>query len=382
MKRALIGSAFCVALVLCGWLSPPTLAQDWPSVQLIQHSTYQAVNADGSSAYAGGFPIRLRGIILNDSADWLDPTPAYDPEVHLWEMGGGWEIFVQAWDDPNETYDDNDFGGTSCWMGQNYGNHIMHQDPIFNYTDNEWLAELERLNYPDGPESDPIRAGDLIEVRARGGLFYQGKMNVNEQHNNDPAYDFEVVVLRRAFGLPAPAKLDLSDLKDPNDAFLFDPTRATGGEHYQMTRVELQYVALLDPNDWGSDSYVTVFDDTGRTFDVYLGLDTTFDSTPAPVGQFDIIGIMDQASYSYRDGYQLLVMDPADVGPVCGDSNCDGVVDVFDIDSFVMAITQPADYAIYYPTCDILTADADGDGNADVFDIDPFVIAMTAGRCP
>jgi hypothetical protein len=30
---------------------------------------------------------------------------------------------------------------------------------------------------------DPLRAGDLVEIRARGGLSYAGKMNVNEQHD-------------------------------------------------------------------------------------------------------------------------------------------------------------------------------------------------------
>ncbi|MBN2447512.1 MAG: hypothetical protein JXO22_12340 [Phycisphaerae bacterium] len=62
-----------------------------------------------------------------------------------------------------------------------------------------------------------------------------------------------------------------------------------------------------------------------------------------------------------------------------GDLNCDGAPDVFDIDAFVMAITQPALYASTYPDCEVLLADANGDGEADVFDIDGFVIAITGG---
>ena len=36
-----------------------------------------------------------------------------------------------------------------------------------------------------------------------------------------------------------------------------------------------------------------------------------------------------------------------------GDVNCDGTVDVFDIDAFVLTITDPAGYSAIYPNCDI-----------------------------
>ncbi|MGE0480238.1 MAG: Ig-like domain-containing protein [Phycisphaerae bacterium] len=60
-----------------------------------------------------------------------------------------------------------------------------------------------------------------------------------------------------------------------------------------------------------------------------------------------------------------------------GDANCDGRVDNFDIDPFVLALTDPAGYALLYPDCDILNADANGDGRVDNFDIDPFVALLT-----
>ena len=62
-----------------------------------------------------------------------------------------------------------------------------------------------------------------------------------------------------------------------------------------------------------------------------------------------------------------------------GDCNCDGVVDFFDIDPFVLAITDPAAYAAAYPDCDIATADCNEDGTIDFFDIDPFVGLITGG---
>ncbi len=56
-----------------------------------------------------------------------------------------------------------------------------------------------------------------------------------------------------------------------------------------------------------------------------------------------------------------------------GDLNCDGVVDFFDIDPFVTALSGPDAYQAAYPDCNWLSADCDGDGDVDFFDIDPFV---------
>ena len=56
-----------------------------------------------------------------------------------------------------------------------------------------------------------------------------------------------------------------------------------------------------------------------------------------------------------------------------GDMNCDGYVDFFDIDPFVLAVTDPAGYPAAYPDCDIILADCNQDGVVDFFDIDAFV---------
>ncbi|MBN2448581.1 MAG: hypothetical protein JXO22_17775 [Phycisphaerae bacterium] len=62
-----------------------------------------------------------------------------------------------------------------------------------------------------------------------------------------------------------------------------------------------------------------------------------------------------------------------------GDLNCDGSTDVFDIDPFVLAITNPAGYASAYPECDINLADCNEDESVDVFDIDAFVAIIVGG---
>ncbi len=60
-----------------------------------------------------------------------------------------------------------------------------------------------------------------------------------------------------------------------------------------------------------------------------------------------------------------------------GDMNCDGSVDFFDIDGFVLALTDPAGYEAAYPDCDHMLADCNGDGSVDFFDIDAFMLILT-----
>ncbi|MBU0718066.1 MAG: hypothetical protein KJ749_07450 [Planctomycetes bacterium] len=60
-----------------------------------------------------------------------------------------------------------------------------------------------------------------------------------------------------------------------------------------------------------------------------------------------------------------------------GDLNCDGAVNAFDIDPFVLALTDPAGYAAAWPNCDIMNGDINGDGVVNAFDIDPFVDLLT-----
>jgi len=59
-----------------------------------------------------------------------------------------------------------------------------------------------------------------------------------------------------------------------------------------------------------------------------------------------------------------------------GDLNCDWELNNFDIDPFVLALTDPAGYQQKYPDCDILRGDINGDGVINNFDIDPFVTLL------
>lgn len=69
------------------------------------------------------------------------------------------------------------------------------------------------------------------------------------------------------------------------------------------------------------------------------------------------------------------------VEPRRGDVNCDGLVNNFDIDPFLLALLDPAGYAVAHPGCDRRTADANADGLVNNFDIDAFV-ACILSACP
>jgi hypothetical protein len=65
-----------------------------------------------------------------------------------------------------------------------------------------------------------------------------------------------------------------------------------------------------------------------------------------------------------------------------GDLNCDGAVNAFDIDPFVLALTSAPGFEAYqavFSSCEGMLADANGDGAVNAFDIDPFVRLLTGG---
>jgi len=239
------------------------VAEDWANMPYTPHSTYQSVNANGASAYSSGFPVAHARVVLANTEDWLDPTP---DNQHLSALcdGGQAELIVRV-------VDPGDFGGTFCWMGPEL------RQPAFQRRSRLQLYRraVDRRVGASGfvrrrwrNSADP--GGDLVEVRARMGLFYGGKMNINEAHNNTPVNDFEVVLLQANYGVPAPAALSLSDLKDASNQFIFDATRATGAEPLSGDAVELQNVRFTADSiaNWGINKDLVLEDQSGRTLGI------------------------------------------------------------------------------------------------------------------
>lgn len=129
--------------------------------------------------------------------------------------------------------------------------------------------------------------------------------------------------------------------------------------------------------------------------DSFLQVDTMFDNQSASVaGTLDTVIDLGNSSYwggirNLRDAQGNPVLDavyssssgfdyraPA-IPALPGDLNCDGVVSISDIGAFVLALTNPAGYAVQFPDCNLLNADINGDGNVSVGDIGGFVALLT-----
>ncbi|MGE0481485.1 MAG: hypothetical protein AB7Q17_13540 [Phycisphaerae bacterium] len=102
-------------------------------------------------------------------------------------------------------------------------------------------------------------------------------------------------------------------------------------------------------------------------------------ATSIGVFKFDSTTEMWSSILTGVNAQYITYLPPA--GGLIGDLNCDGVVNNFDIDPFVLALTDPAAYAAAFPNCDINNADINDDGMVNNFDIDPFVACLTGG-CP
>lgn len=311
--------------VVTGWLAALSAV-----AATVTHAELQAVTTNGTSAWSGEFPFTIRGVLLTDPEEMLNPTPnfvPYDPGyTGPYRMGGEWQIVFQA-------VDAGDRGGTTCWMGQNYGNLPWVRDSELSYTNAAWVAEVLRLSY-DPETGRKFRKGDLIEVTVRRSLFYGGKRNINEAHDISPEANFQIRLLTADYGLPAPETVTLAQVKrvdDGNPAThedIFDPTRQSGGEYYQGMRVRLVNLQLVnDPsltNSLGSRYYgtngwnpnavwgqrlCTVTDGQGRYFPLRM---PRYSVGPMPEGRFDAIGVFTQESGSGTDGtmgYELFVQE-------------------------------------------------------------------------
>jgi hypothetical protein len=294
------------------------------------HANLQSVTTNGTSAWSGSFPFTIRGVLLTDPEEMLNPTPNYIPYDPGYSgptrMGGEWQIVFQA-------VEPGDRGGTTCWMGQNYGNLAWVRDSELSYTNAAWVAEVLRLSY-DPETGRKFRKGDLIEVTVRRSLFYGGKRNINEAHDISPEANFDIRLITPDYGLPAPETVTLAQVKrvdDGNPAThedIFDPTRQSGGEFYQGMRVRLVNLQLANepsltnalgakyygtngwnPNAVWSQRLCTVTDGEGRYFTLRM---PRYSVGPMPTGRFDAIGVFTQESGSGTDGtmgYELFVQE-------------------------------------------------------------------------
>ena len=280
----------------------------------------------GDSAFAAThpttseYPVSVVGVVVNNPVDMLN-----------WNDGSSsqWQTFIEAL--PAGTYGGQtvapgDFGGTALYMIKDF----PYGSPPAVFDDDTWNSEMNRLNYPlynGTPVSTPLQYGDVVLVQANApGLFYNGKYNINMQHQTSSAYDFSITILQRGYTPPV-SNITLANLVNPDGTFIFDATRATGDEHYQGSLVHLNGLTLVDPSDWTTGGTVTV-KQGNLTFAMQLGLDPVLSSINASILQnstFSVTAILDQEGSDLTGGYSLWMTSASEL-TLNGDANGDGTV--------------------------------------------------------
>ena len=263
----------------------------------VTHWDLQAVTSTGTSAWVETFPFTIRGVIVNDPEEMLNP--AYNPAAAGVSSGVQYQLFIQA-------AAAGDRGGTALFMSQ------MSYIGGNNYDETAWSNEMRRVMF-DG-NGRKFRKGDLVEVTARKAPAYYGKRNINEAHRTLEENNFDVALVRPNTVLPQAEAITLADLKNADDSAIFDATRATGGEHYQGMRVRIDGIRFVDTNGWGKTVWAerkcTAADETGRTLVLRVPL-TDLGPVPATSKWFSATGILNQED-SYTNGYELFVQE---IGP-------------------------------------------------------------------
>ena len=318
-KNGLITKCF---FYKCTLLSCLTVLSGVMSAQAETHSNLQSVNETGASAWVESLPFTIRGVITTTLDEVLDPTPNFlpwDNGANSGKLGAEWQIFIQS-------VDGGDFGGTALWMGQNYGNQPWIRNEAMSYSNEDWLENL--LHVTKDPESGIAFApGDLVEVTARKSMAFGGKRNINEAHSKSTENKFDIRLLEADYGLPEPLLVTLSDLVLPDESGensqlnIFDPTRQTGGEHYQGTRVRINGLQIVSAEGWNPEETwpkrgnIKVTDGNNRFFALRH---PRRNIGPVPTGVFDAIGIINQESGSATlgtTGYELFIQEVVDKSP-------------------------------------------------------------------
>ena len=325
----------------CLCLAPSLVSAD-DTYTYTLHSTYQAVTSTGAAAWPGTgnspYKTAMVGVVINNPDDMLNSSnTASSPQ---------WQVFIQAINPNNygvSVSNWSDFGGTALYMTKYYTDYST-SPPTKNtlYDNAAWTSEMTRLNNPydyTGRSSidcttaidttaskvtTSLKYGDVVMVQANApGLFYGGKYNINEQHDNASSLDFNIAVLSRDAAPDVITTntsgntLTLADFKDSSDKFIFDSTRATGCEHYQASLVHLDNLRLSASTTSLVDNKTVTVEQNGLTFNLLLGLTAATDLANRSItvsdlinNPFSVTAIFDQEGGSaVMSGYRLWLTD-------------------------------------------------------------------------
>ena len=247
------------------------------------------------------------------------------------------------------------------------------------------LRDVFTDDFDNGPS--PLWGNEIGDWTAQGGVYF-----AQTPSNNPPTRTFLPLQYRNL-----DLEVDVNSLRDGGiflrynvngDGVLLVLGGGGGGAHPPGGPGSdgLYWHTIVNENITGTFGAVTglgILDQNvhlrvtvcGDTYSVYLN-DADTPATELITGQFSSgrVGLYDfsvQSPQSFDNFF--MIWTPA----TSGDMNCDTLVTVTDIAGFVLAITNPAQYAMNFPDCDVMNADVNGDGAVTVGDIGAFVALLT-----
>lgn len=317
---------------------------------------------------------------------WVPPPGANDLHVELIGIQPGQVRDPWTGSFPNATIGSVSGGTQINWSGANFppGSMAHIGWEITDPTNLQFARIWWTIN---GAPISIVQIPDLVQTwDARGEGSPNGQQIVDVLVNR---WTQPVQVMRRA--LISPRTLTLSDLLVGSDAW----NQSVPIEIVPLTLMSQQPIELPFPyhiNTLGYGVFYDVLAEQGHGIERIATYLTALTVEQSPDFQQPF------GACCFSDG-QCLELNPGICtgnggqylgdGSLCGvascethllgDMNCDGVVNILDINPFTLAIANPAAYQVQYPSCDISNGDINQDGATDILDINGFIALLAGG---
>ena len=305
-------------------------------------------------------------LVSTDMGDtWSSPRSLGPGLGFLPRVGPNGEVYVSYWDFVGD--------GTGVMLRRSFNGGTSFEPPIRIATRMDvWGIGGSRF-----PGRFRVPSLNALAVDPNDGTLYSIYFDTTDQIGNNRNVDLYFNKSTDRGSTWTTPRILNGDSDPPGDQFF---------PWMEVDRRGRIHVHFLDTRGFNQDdngpvanmnSYYAYSDDAGDSW-------TEIQLTPKPfnpgtiffLGDYDGLAVGGNRVYACyplaesaadSDIYVNVIIDPT------GDLNCDGEVNAFDIEPFLLALFDPDRYVIEFPDCDLLNGDTNDDGGVDAFDIEGFL---------